>query len=83
MRLGDLTSAGVIFLGTEVWEFGKTGFAYVNAGVILVWMGVAWILVRAYKARSAEHGAAGSDDSAPGAAADAPASTDGAEPAGS
>ncbi|MAQ18900.1 MAG: translocase [Sandaracinus sp.] len=55
VRLGDLTSAGIIYLGTEIWEFGKTGFAYVNVGVILVWLGVAWILVRAYKTRSAEH----------------------------
>ena len=55
VRLGDLISAGMIFLGTQVWEFGRTGFAYVNAAVIVVWLGVAWFLVRAYRAKSATH----------------------------
>lgn len=54
VRLGDLLSAGAVFLGTEVWTFGKTGFAYMNGAVILVWLGVAWILVRAYRARAPE-----------------------------
>jgi len=54
VRLGDLLSAGAVFLGTEVWSFGKTGFAYMNGAVILVWLGVAWILVRAYRARAPE-----------------------------
>lgn len=52
VRLGDMLSAGAVFLGTEVWTFGKTGFALVNGAVILVWLGVAWILVRAYRARA-------------------------------
>ncbi len=52
VRLGDLLSAGAVFLGTQVWTFGKTGFAIMNGAVILVWLGVAWILVRAYRARA-------------------------------
>jgi len=54
VRLGDLLSAGAVFLGTQVWSFGKVGFAYMNGAVILVWLGVAWILVRAYRARAPE-----------------------------
>jgi len=52
VRLGDVLSAGAVFLGTEVWSFGKVGFAYVNGAVVLVWLGVAWVLVRAYRARA-------------------------------
>ncbi len=52
VRLGDLFSAGAVFLGTNVWSFGKVGFAYMNGAVILVWLGIAWILVRAYNARA-------------------------------
>ncbi len=46
VRLGDLVSALVVFAGTTWLALEVRGFAVLNAGVILIWLGVAWMLVR-------------------------------------
>jgi AAA family ATP:ADP antiporter len=46
VRLGDLFAALVVFAGTAWLALGPGGFALVNLGFILVWLGLAWLLVR-------------------------------------
>jgi AAA family ATP:ADP antiporter len=52
VRLGDLTSAGLVFAGTTWLAFQPQHFAMVNAGLVLVWLFVAWTLGRMFKERS-------------------------------
>ena len=46
VRLGDLVSAVVVFVGTTMLALGVRGFALLNVGVVLLWLVVAVILVR-------------------------------------
>lgn len=48
VRTGDMAQAGVVKLGTAV-GLGVKGFAAVNFGLVLVWLGVAWFLFREHK----------------------------------
>lgn len=49
-RIGDVFSAGVVFLGTVVFAFGPGGFAAVNLGFILLWLGLVALIVREHRA---------------------------------
>lgn len=53
VRLGDMLSAGIVFLGTEWLGFGVRDFAVANVALVLVWLGVAWLLLREYRRLSA------------------------------
>lgn len=46
VRLGDLFAAFVVFAGTAWLALDATGFAMVNVGFVLVWLALAWALVR-------------------------------------
>jgi AAA family ATP:ADP antiporter len=46
VRLGDLTAAFVVFAGTSWLALEARGFALVNAVFVLVWLGLAIVLVR-------------------------------------
>jgi AAA family ATP:ADP antiporter len=46
VRIGDLLSAGVVFVGTTWIVLGTSGFAAVNVVLVVVWLGVAAVLVR-------------------------------------
>jgi AAA family ATP:ADP antiporter len=46
VRLGDLLAAFVVFAGTVWLTLDTSGFALVNLGLIVVWLLLAWALVR-------------------------------------
>ncbi len=48
VRLGDVISALLIFVGTAQLALKPQAFAMFNLVVIVAWMGVAWLLVKEY-----------------------------------
>jgi AAA family ATP:ADP antiporter len=46
VRLGDLLAAFVVFAGTAWFALDASGFAMVNLGLVVVWLVLAWALVR-------------------------------------
>ena len=48
VRIGDMVSAGVIFVGLTWFQLKATGFALVSIVVILVWLGIALLLLKEY-----------------------------------
>lgn len=58
VRFGDVASAGLVFAGTTWLAFKPREFAMVNAGLVLIWLGIAIALGRSFKARSGEAGTA-------------------------
>jgi ATP:ADP antiporter, AAA family len=53
VRLGDLCQAGTVFLGTTVLGLGIAGFAGVNLALVVVWLFVAYRLLRRYQSLTA------------------------------
>jgi AAA family ATP:ADP antiporter len=49
VRVGDVLSAGVVFAGTQWLGFGAQNFALVNAGLVVVWLLLAWRIGRYYQ----------------------------------
>ena len=49
VRLGDLLAAFVVFAGTVWLTLDTSGFALVNLGLIVVWLLLAWTLVKRNK----------------------------------
>ena len=49
-RIGDVFSAGIVFLGTAVFTFGPTGFAALNLAFIAVWFVLVLLIVREHRA---------------------------------
>jgi AAA family ATP:ADP antiporter len=45
-RLGDVVSAGLVFVGTHVLVLGTVGFAAVNLGLVVLWLGLALSIAR-------------------------------------
>jgi AAA family ATP:ADP antiporter len=54
VRLGDLVSAVVVFVGTTWLALETRGFALLNVGVVLVWIALAVVLVRENRRLSAK-----------------------------
>jgi AAA family ATP:ADP antiporter len=50
MRGGDLLSAGFVFVGTSVVQLSVAGFAMVNVLLTLVWLVVAFAILKQYRA---------------------------------
>lgn len=48
VRLGDLAAALLVFIGTSHLALGVRGFALVNLATVLLWLGVAALLLRAH-----------------------------------
>jgi AAA family ATP:ADP antiporter len=46
VRLGDLGSAGLVFLGVNHLGLGLRGFAAVNLALVVVWLGLAALVLR-------------------------------------
>jgi len=46
VRLGDLLAAFVVFAGTAWLAPDASGFAMINLGLVVVWLVLAWALVR-------------------------------------
>jgi AAA family ATP:ADP antiporter len=49
-RIGDVFSAGIVFLGTVVFAFGPTGFAALNLAFIAGWLVLVLLIVREHRA---------------------------------
>jgi ATP:ADP antiporter, AAA family len=49
VRMGDVLSALLVFLGTTVFMFRPRGFAAVNAVIVVAWLVLAWQVGRTYK----------------------------------
>jgi AAA family ATP:ADP antiporter len=54
VRAGDVIAAGLVFAGTHWLALDMVGFSGVNVILILVWMVIAWMLLRQYKIVSRE-----------------------------
>jgi AAA family ATP:ADP antiporter len=52
VRLGDVLSAALVFVGTTVFALHARGFAAINAGLVVVLLGLAWQVGRAYQRRT-------------------------------
>jgi AAA family ATP:ADP antiporter len=49
VRMGDVLSALLVFLGTTVFMIRPRGFAAINAALVLAWLALAWRVGREYK----------------------------------
>ncbi len=49
-RIGDVFSAGLVFLGTAIFTFGPKGFAALNLAFILAWFVLVILIVREHRA---------------------------------
>ena len=54
VRLGDVMSAGMVFVGTTWLHFQSRQFALFNVVVIVVWMVAAWFVYRKYRRLTAK-----------------------------
>jgi len=54
VRLGDLASAGLVFVGTTWLAFAPSQFAVVNAALVLVWLGIALVVGRQFQVRAGD-----------------------------
>ncbi|MEM7436049.1 MAG: Npt1/Npt2 family nucleotide transporter [Myxococcota bacterium] len=52
VRLGDVLAAGLVFLGAGQLAFSEVDFARVNLAAIVVWLFVAWAVLRMYRQRA-------------------------------
>ena len=52
VRGGDVVSAAFVYVGTGVLQLGVSAFAAVNVVLALVWLGIAMLILRRYKAKS-------------------------------
>ncbi len=66
VRMGDVLSAGIVFVGTAVFALHPRGFAAINAVMVLMWLGLAWRIGREYRELAASGRAAGDDRLVPG-----------------
>jgi hypothetical protein len=51
--MGDVLSAGLVFVGTYYLTLQPRGFAAVNAGIVVIWLLIAWRVGRYYRAMTA------------------------------
>ena len=56
VRVGDVLSAGLVFVGTQWLQFHTQQFAYANLVLVGLWMGVGVLVLRAFWRRSEEQG---------------------------
>ena len=56
VRMGDVLSAGLVYLGTAVLSIQARQFALVNAIIVVAWLVLAWQVGQRYEARTEEQG---------------------------
>jgi AAA family ATP:ADP antiporter len=49
VRIGDVLSAALVFVGTTYFALGGSGFAVVNIAIVAVWLVLAFVIGREYK----------------------------------
>jgi AAA family ATP:ADP antiporter len=49
VRIGDVLSAALVFVGTTYFALGGSGFAVVNIVIVAIWLVLAFIIGREYK----------------------------------
>lgn len=54
VRLGDTVAAGLVFVGLNVLEVGATGFAWLNVGLVAVWILISVGIARRHRVLSPE-----------------------------
>ncbi len=54
VRVGDLLSGALVFLGTEILTFGVQTFAMINVVIAVVWLALGWLLYREYRRLAAQ-----------------------------
>jgi ATP:ADP antiporter, AAA family len=54
VRVGDLLSAGLVYVGTTVLGLASAGFALVNVVACVLWLGVGVMLLKQYRSLAAE-----------------------------
>ena len=52
VRAGDVLSAILVWVGTTVLSLGPHGFAFANLALVVVWLSLAYVLLRGYQRRS-------------------------------
>jgi AAA family ATP:ADP antiporter len=52
VRAGDVLSAILVWVGTTVLSLGPNGFAFANLALVVVWLSLAYVLLRGYQRRS-------------------------------
>jgi ATP:ADP antiporter, AAA family len=55
VRMGDVLSAALVFVGTSFFSLQPRGFALVNATLVLVWLALAWRIGRQYAEMEITH----------------------------
>jgi ATP:ADP antiporter, AAA family len=58
VRMGDVLSALLVFVGTTILALQPRGFAAINAAIVVVWLALAWRVGRYYKELAAKPAAA-------------------------
>ena len=54
VRMGDVLSAGLVFLGTAVFSIQPRQFALINAIIVVAWLALAWRVGRRYDSLTEE-----------------------------
>lgn len=57
VRVGDLLSAALVYVGTALLGLAPAGFAFANVVVCVIWLGVAVMLLRQYRKLAAQQAA--------------------------
>jgi ATP:ADP antiporter, AAA family len=55
VRMGDVLSAVLVFVGTSFFNLHPRGFALVNATMVIVWLALAWRIGRQYREMEVTH----------------------------
>ena len=50
VRMGDVLSAAIVFVGTTYFTMGAHGFALINTSLVLIWLVLAYRIGQQYKA---------------------------------
>jgi AAA family ATP:ADP antiporter len=61
VRVGDVLSAGVVFVGTTWLQFQPQQFAYTNLVLVALWMGIGALVYRSFRRLSDERGVTAED----------------------
>jgi ATP:ADP antiporter, AAA family len=54
VRMGDVLSAALVFVGTSIFSLHPRGFAVVNAAIVAAWLFLAWQVGRQYSQLTAQ-----------------------------